>query len=254
MVNSILPDGAVVERRYAAHSSEDLPIWIGVNDRELGQQKFDGLDRMITSITGGRVTTYSFKLGEAQPCKVIRPTLKVIDYEYAPALGEEPLKRSTPSASIASTYEYDPKNARLDWSEENGLKLSREYFTTGEIKSETREESGQPTRKMHYHYSRQARLLKYVDVLGQDQVYDYDKVKGQLKSTTLGTTVAKFNYNPQGQTESIETTDGTLSLTTTLTYDDQGREVLREFDFGESRIQQLSQRYNVVDGLIQRTL
>lgn len=107
---------------------------------------------------------------------------------------------------------------------------------------------------MHYHYSRQARLLKYVDVLGQTQVYDYDKTSGQLKSTTLGTTVAKFTYNAQGQTETIETTDGEQSLKTTLTYDDLGREKLREFTFSVGQAQQLKQAYNVVDGLIQRTL
>ncbi|OPK11926.1 hypothetical protein BZ163_01285, partial [Pseudomonas sp. VI4.1] len=259
MVESTLPDGAVVERRYAPHSSEDLPIWIGVNAKELGQQAFDGLDRMIKSITGGRVTVYGFKPGETQPCKVKRPSLVEVDYEYVPALGEEPTKRSTASiagsaAGIAATYNYDLQNARLDWSEESGLKLSRTYYSTGEIRSETREQPGHEPATMEYHYSRQARLLKYVDVLEQDQVYDYKKSSGQLMGTRLGTTAATFAYNAQGQTERIETTDGPLSLKIKLTYDDQGREILREFDFGEGRTQQLSQAYNVVDQLIHRAL
>ncbi|VVN26883.1 RHS repeat protein [Pseudomonas fluorescens] len=254
MVKSVLPDESLVERRYALHSTEDLPVWIGVNGKELGQQAFDGLDRMTTSITGGRVTTYQFEPGQTQPCKVIRPSLEEVDYVYLPALGEEPLARTTKSEGIAATYEYDQQNARLKWSEENGLKLSREYYSTGEIKSETREQSGQESLTMRYHYSRQARLLKYLDVLGQTQAYDYDKSSGQLKSTTLGTTVARFSYNAQGLTETIETTDGDQSLKTTLTYDDQGRETLREFTFSGGQTQQLKQDYNVVDGLIQRTL
>jgi len=241
-----------------------LPVWIGVNAKELGQQAFDGLDRMVTSITGGRVTTYSFKPGETQPCKVKRPSLVEVNYEYVPALGEEPIKRTTvgiagSAAGIAATYTYDPQNARLDWSEEGELKLSRQYYTTGEIKSETREQPGLEPSTMFYHYSRQARLLKYVDVLEQDQIYDYEKSSGQLMGTSLGTTASTFTYNAQGQTESIETTDGPLSLKIKLTYDDQGREKLREFDFGEDsdgkdRKQQLSQAYNVVDQLVQRTL
>lgn len=171
----------------------------------------------------------------------------------------EPTKRSTASiagsaAGIAATYNYDLQNARLDWSEESGLKLSRTYYSTGEIRSETREQPGHEPATMEYHYSRQARLLKYVDVLEQDQVYDYKKSSGQLMGTTLGTTAATFAYNAQGQTERIETTDGPLSLKIKLTYDDQGREILREFDFGEGRTQQLSQAYNVVDQLIHRAL
>ncbi|MGJ7515860.1 hypothetical protein ACSFE6_16225 [Pseudomonas baetica] len=108
---------------------------------------------------------------------------------------------------------------------------------------------------MWYDYSRQARLLKYVDVLNQDQIYDYDKSTGRLLSTTLGTTVARFTYHATlGEVESIVTTDGTQSLTTRLNWDDWGREVLREFDFGGGVTQKLEQVYNVVDGLTQSTL
>lgn len=221
--------------------------------KELGEQAFDGLDRMTQSITGGRVTKYIFNQGEAQPCKVIRPSLEEVDYLYVPALGEDPLERTTTSTAIASSYVYDEQNARLRSSEEGGIKLSRDYHTTGEIKSETREQGGQ-TFTMFYDYSRQARLLKYVDVLKQDQVYCYDKSSGQLQSTTLGTTNANFYYNAQGLTERIETTDGTQSLKIKLTYDDHGREVLREFDFGGGLAQQLKQAYNVVDGMTQSTL
>jgi hypothetical protein len=152
MLKSTLPDQTVVERRYALHSTEDLPVWIGVNDRELGQQAFDGLDRMHTSITGGRVTTYRFNPGQSQPCKVIRPSLEQIDYDYLPALGEDPLKRTLASPGTAATYDYDEKNARLRSSEENGLTLSREYFSTGEIKSETRQEGAGGALTMFYDY------------------------------------------------------------------------------------------------------
>ncbi|WCM48895.1 hypothetical protein OH720_17915 [Pseudomonas sp. WJP1] len=174
--------------------------------------------------------------------------------DYLPALGEDPLQRTTTTAGISATYDYDEQNARLKWTEENGLKLSREYFTNGEIKSETREQADAPPLSMYYHYSRQARLLKYTDVLEQVQTYVYKKLTGQLESTTLGTTTSKFCYNSLGQTVWIETVDGKQRLEIKLTYDDQGREVLREFDFGADQTQQLSQVYNEVDQLVQRIL
>ncbi|CAI8790525.1 Sugar-binding protein [Pseudomonas sp. IT-P12] len=257
MLRTVLPDDAQVERRYALHSSEDLPVWIGVhaygNVKELGQQSFDGLDRMTQSITGGRVTRYNFKQAELKPCKVIRPSKVEVDYVYEPALGEDPVKRTTSSTVIAATYDYDEKNARLKSSEESGITLSRDYFTTGEIKTETRQQGGE-TFTMHYGYSRQARLLKYVDVLNQEQVYDYNKATGQLLSTRLGTTVSRFGYNPQGEIESIETADVGQTLKTTLSYDDYGRESLRVFDFGGGLTQELSQAYDEVDNLTRSTL
>jgi RHS repeat-associated protein len=248
MIKTTLPDEAVVERRYALHSTEDLPTWIGVNGEELGQQMFDGIDRMYRSITGGRITEYEFTPGQTQPFKVTRPDAQVVDYVYKPALGEEPLERST-QTGLKAEYVYDGQNARLKSCKENGLTLSREYYSNGEVKSETREGY-----TMHYHYSRQARLLAYTDVLEQVQKYDYDKSKGQLKSTTLGTTVATFTYNAQGLTESIETQDGAQTLNVNLTYDDLGREVVREFDFGSAPSQTLTQAYNEVDGLVERIL
>ncbi|MCU1720156.1 RHS repeat domain-containing protein, partial [Pseudomonas sp. 5P_5.1_Bac1] len=247
-----LPDSAQVERRYAEHSTEDLPTWIGVDGVVLGEQSFDGLERMYRSVTGGRERTFAFDGGQQQPSSVTTAKGQVIDYEYNPNLGEAPIQRRI--QNVTADYEYDKDNARLLSSRENDQSLNCTYYSTGELKTEQRVNAGQ-TRNMAYEYSLRGRLLAYTDVLGQQQRYHYD-AGGRLESTSLGQTETHFSYNASGLTSRIVTEDKAEghSVRIDLEYDDFGREILRTFTFDDGVIQTLEQRYNVRDALEQRTL
>jgi RHS repeat-associated protein len=257
MTKTLLPDSTEVEREYAPHSSdEELPVKISVNGAVLGEQVFDGLDRMVVSISGGRESVYTFDPGQTQPKSVKRPSGQETGYVYRPELGEDPEQRI--AVESTAIYSYDAQNARLLQTEEQDQqgvthRLLREYFSTGEVKSESREQTGETTRTMHYEYSRQARMLSYTDVLEQTQSFEYDR-HARLIATELGTTRSTFAYDDWGQLADIETVDGSQQLKTHLAYDDFGREVLRRFDLGGGVIQTLTQVYDEVDRLTQRTL
>lgn len=170
------------------------------------------------------------------------PSRQWVEYEYNPVLGEEPLKRT--SSRFTADYTYDPENARLLRCTEDGQTLERDYFSTGQMKWEKRTE-GNETFEMTYAYSYRDRMLSYTDVLGQVQDYQYDDA-GRLQKTTLGTTVAMFEYDKLGRTSKIETRDGDNYLITWLEYDEFDRETLRRFDM-PSEIQTLKQDYDVCD-------
>ncbi|MBV7477720.1 RHS repeat domain-containing protein [Pseudomonas sp. PDM31] len=247
-----LPGGAEVRRCYAEHSSADLPTKISVDDVVLGEQTFDGLDRMIESITGGRVQSFTYNPGQTQPATVTTASNQVINYAYQPQLGDEPSQRSLPDKDPAE-YERDGKNARLVRCKEDDLELQREYFTTGEMKSETRVQGNQ-TDVMHYDYSRQGLLLSYTDVRDQVQTYHYDD-PGRLEHTELGTTFSDFTFDTLGQPLTIKTRDSASGqqVTISLEHDGLGREIKRTFDL-DGVLQVLSQVYNKVDLLVRRTL
>lgn len=230
MTVTVLPDNAQIVRAYAEHSSEDLPTKISVDGVVLGEQRFDGLDRMTLSNTGGRVRHMIYEPGQAQPASVLTASGQEVVYEYVPSLGEEPTRRRLPGGD--SSYSYDKLTARLLDCQEGDQQLVREYYSTGELRSETRRENDRQY-QMGYVYSFRGRLLRYTDVLGQTQSYDYDNA-GRLRSTRLGTTVSQFTYDDLGQTCVIETHDGVqmLWLRIGLTYDALGREILRTFDRG----------------------
>lgn len=252
MTQTTLPGGAMVTRAYATHSTQDLPVSISVDGAELGTQSFDGLGRMSSSITGGRSQSYEYAPGQTQPNKVTTAGGQVIEYKYDPLLGEEPAKRTLNGA--LATYTYDPQNARLKECTESGFTLSRSYFSTGELKSESQ---GEHT--MAYFYSRQGLILGYTDVLGNTQRYVYDFARGgRIVSTQLGTIESSFSYDELGRPCKILTIDRAdeaypQRVAMDLQYDEFGREVMRLFDLNGVK-QQLVQRYNTVDNLVQRTL
>ncbi|MFV3405047.1 sugar-binding protein [Pseudomonas sp. NY15463] len=261
-VDQTLPDGSVVHRDYALHSPADLPTLIKVLDSTdgieyvLGTQTFDGLDRMIESVTGGRKRTLLYGNGQRQPEAVITPADHRIDYEYVPQLGEEPLSRRTVGKN--ARYTYDEHNARLLHCTENEETLEREYFSTGEVKVERRQRSDDAQAyEMVYVHSLKGRLLGYTDVLGETQSYEYNPL-GQLYQTSLGNVTSTFRYDELGRTASIFTQtvdeDGSRrSLKTELFYDEFEREIRRRFDFGDA-VQTLTQTYNEVDGIDSKTL
>lgn len=249
LLTQTLPDRSVVTRHYATFDSDDLPEYIGVNGIELGTQRFDGLKRLYRSVTGGRERTLYYKPGHSRPEKVFTPSRQWVEYEYNPVLGEEPLKRA--SSRFTADYEYDPQNARLLRCEEDGQTLQRDYFSTGQMKSEKRTE-GNETFEMTYGYSYRARMLSYTDVLGQVQSYQYDDA-GRLQKTTLGSTVAMFEYDKLGRTSKIETRDGDNYLITQLEYDEFDRERRRRFDM-KGEIQTLTQEYDECDRIELKTL
>lgn len=256
-VMTTLADGVLVRRWYAEHSSEDLPIRIRVDEsadqKVLGEQLFDGLDRRIEATTGGRKQTFSYAPGQNQPESVTTASRQTINYEYNPQLGEEPSRRILPG-TVAATYAYDPHNARLLDCEEQGEHLTRTYFSTGELKSETRSFGENPGYSMQYRYSRLGRLLSYTDVLLQEQTCTYDAY-GRLALTQLGSLRSVFTYDPFSRIATITTTDsaGGQSLGITLGYDDFDREILRVFDL-DGVEQSMVQCWNEADELVQRTL
>lgn len=249
LVENTLPGLAVVRRRFVSHSDEDLPTHISVDDVELGQQHFDGLSRMTRSVTGGRERLFTYEAGHLQPDTVTTPAGAVITYTYQPELGDEPRRREL-SAETAAEYVYDKQNARLLSCTEQGQALGREYYSTGELKRETRSEDGQEY-AMHYVYSLRGRLLSYTDVLGQTQTYTYDTA-GRLCNTTLASTVSTFTYDPLGQLKCIDTQDNDEQVHVLIGYDDFSRETSRCFDFG-GLTQQLCQEWNEVDRLTLRS-
>ncbi len=250
MTETHLPGGAVVRRHYVEHAADDLPTLISVDDKVLGEQAFDGLLRMSSSITGGRPRLYSYDPGQTQPSQVTTPAGRSILYQYKPQLGDEPSLRQVVGEQ-PSEYDYDIHNARLRFCHEPGEELRREYFSTGELRSEQRSLGGQSF-EMQYQYSLRGRLLAYTDVLGQTQTYEYDHA-GRLHLTTLGTTVTEMGYDAFGRLKSIDTDDQDQQVHTALEYDEFDRETLRTFDFGDT-LQTLTQTWNAVDGLATRVL
>ncbi|MDH0304519.1 sugar-binding protein, partial [Pseudomonas sp. GD04091] len=254
-----LPDGSTVVRDYARHSRDDLPESIAVRsagqEQLLGTQQFDGLDRLKVSTTGGRRQVYSYSAGMLRPSSVTVASGDVIDYEYLPLLTQDPVKRTLRSsrtlAQSTVDFTYNKKNARLEACATPSQTFSREYFSTGQIRAESRQQGG-GSYEMAYAYSHRGLLLEYTDVQGNVQYHQYD-AQGRLAKTWLNDLETEFQYDELGRMQSFSTKAGDVSLATLLEYDEFDRETRRTFIMGDAT-QVLEQAYDDVDAMTSRNL
>ena len=273
MLETTLPTMDKVVREYAGHSRGDLPTLIKVGNTELGTQAFDSLERINQSTTGGRITRHEYDTSYSKANRVIQPSGDVIHYEYAYELTDEPLSRNAVAGKetisrlkenptpIKAIYDYDSQDARLISSSELDIELGRTYDVQGQVKTETRTivDVADPY-EMSYVHSRLGRLIRYHDVTGQVQSFEYDRINGRLAYTQLGEQGSEhsirsdFTYNDQGLTARIATVDGAnSSAIIDLEYDALGRETLRVFDLNGSK-SWLKQLWNGLDQIEQREL
>lgn len=246
-----MPDGAVIGRAYAGHSTGDLPVSIAVDGVVLGEQGFDGLDRLVRTVTGGRERVFGYDEGMPQPARVTTPGGQIIEYDYTAQLGDEPVQRRLPGGT--AVYDYDRQNARLVGYLEGGYEIRRAYSSAGHLRSEIRREGSEET-AASYEHSFRGRLLSYTDVFGELQSHQYDPA-GRLETFRCGTTEAHFAFDAFGRPAAIHTQDSLAgqAMDITLGYDALGRETSRAFTFsGVGR--EVVQTYHPDGAMASRTL
>lgn len=254
VLDTTLPGNAVVTRSYAPHSAEDLPVSISVNGAVLGTQTFDGLDRMVESVTGGRKRTLHYAAGDARPFRVTTPANKEILYEYLPQLGEEVAVRTLPGG--AASYTYDEQNALLMHCSEQGIGLEREYYSNGELRKEIRTREGREDDVVEYRYSLKGRFMHWsMDGIKHETGYDSTGRPDLAVGMGIGRTFTRFKYDTFGRLEFIITkeSEDQASLVVQVRYDDFGREVFRRFDTPFSG-RTLELTYDAADALTHRVL
>ncbi|MCG7508981.1 RHS repeat-associated core domain-containing protein, partial [Mesorhizobium retamae] len=248
---TVLPEGTVVRRGYAEHSNDDLPVLIAIDGIVLGSQQFDGIGRLAGTCEGTRRRSFEYAPDMLRPAKMTTPAGHVVEYDYRPELGEEPVKRRV--SGKAAEYAYDQRDAALVACEEGGLDIRRTYSATGQLSSETRRQGGQD-HAVRYEYSRQGRLLSFTDVAGRVETHTYDRT-GKLEAFLGPSIGARFSYDDFGRLACVLTEDrrSGRTLETAIAYDDLGRETSRHFVHGGIE-RELIRTYNGDDSLAAQTL
>ncbi|WP_131107395.1 RHS repeat-associated core domain-containing protein [Pseudomonas sp. Sample_10] len=252
LTRSLLPDGHAVETEYAAHSHESLPVNVTVAGRSLGQQRFDGLGRLIQSSCGGRTSRAGYEAGNSQPAWKQTPSGERIEFMYERHLGGQITQRRT--SGLLARYEYHPCLGELTKCVEQDSEIQLEYFRSGRLKRET-SKVGSNRQSASYTYTLGGRPLSFIDVLGDEHKTDYDEA-GRPRSFEQRALKATFAYNALGQLTTIATqaAEARGELVTRLAYDDLGREISRTFQISASAECVLTSRYSLAGKLAQKTL
>jgi RHS repeat-associated protein len=252
LVSSTLADLTVVTRRYRADSASADIVEITVTNTKLGLAKtsmgtraFDGLGRVSAAHIGGRAWQYDYarpdrstQLMDPHPTQITAPDGTVRQYDYVPELGNKVKQvRGYADASavlarnpsITQTFGYDVSTGQMTSAVEGAASGKYETYNSGRLKTQTLGRDGK-TRTMDYQkYSLRGKLHQYQHV---------DSAVRLLKRDTGGRVIevgdeamkVSLNYDPAGRLTSWTAQDlkgGTAALTTTLQFDDYGREIVR---------------------------
>jgi RHS repeat-associated protein len=247
LVTTTLPNDTKVARTYTAHSTAELPERISVNDQVVGAQTFDGLGRLVSSSTGGRVQSYTYEPGLAQVISRTTNANNTITYAYDLQLTDQPTRAT--ATDEAAEFKYDTKNARLlEAKNHNGLR-KYEFNDSNQLSVEHWQPTTGPAWKTSHVTSFEGRPISRTDLeqqagTGLATIYSYDTTRtGRLLGIEQGQLQARFEYDALGRPSTFITSDRATNsyLTTALEYDDYGREIKRIFSLSGAPVRTLTQ-------------
>ncbi|KAL2166334.1 hypothetical protein VTG60DRAFT_2941 [Thermothelomyces hinnuleus] len=262
----IRPGGHTTHAGYAPHSSAILPASISIEGHgPVAEQIFDGAGRLVRRTVGGRTTGYLYRGSEPEPAEVTLPDGSVLRLTHNAALGYA--LTSVESRDGVDRYEYDRRTRAITRHENAHSAVDLHYLPSGLLAGETTvmkgatsEDGWELVLSTRSTYSMGGRLQRYVDVNRQPQEISYDDC-GRPRQLTQGGLVVTLEYDDadflvRSRVKARTLLEGqSVGLTTSLRYDDMGRETERTVlrDGGEV-LYQLSQEYKGARHLAERTL
>ena len=246
------PSGRVVDTQYADHTTAILPKLMQVNGKNVGQQSFDGLDRITSKVVGARLTRQTYERVTPEPVHITSSKGDQIDLTYESALDHAPT--SVRSADTADSFQYDHRLGALSGFSGSYSTHNLEHFPSGLLSKEVIKIKGTNQLSASYTYSMAGKLQSYTDVHGTTSVVDYDG-HGRPARLTQGKVAVSLTYNSSNRVSESRVEDEAtkMAITTKLTYDDFGRETKRSvYRAGTTLLFHLSQSYNEIGLLSSR--
>ncbi|MDH0305374.1 MULTISPECIES: RHS repeat-associated core domain-containing protein, partial [unclassified Pseudomonas] len=248
------PDRAKVDRRYAAHSSSEVATRISVTPATsaspiiLGEQVLDGLERPVELKVGKQRETLAYSDGSTLPASRRTAAGDEVRYHYAPNLTQAPVR--TEIDDDVSDFDFHPRSARLIHASNHEGSQRYEYDVNNRLSARHWINEDGTTYSIAQATSLQGRQTSQTLASGLEKRTEYDEF-GRPSLTRQGDLQAAFAYDRLGRPRSTVTQDlvGQTTLTTTIDYDDQDREILRTFEHVGQPTQTLEQGWGL-DGLL----
>ena len=261
IIQSTLPDGTIVTRRYRADAPSKQVVEITLTNagqnlqgRSAGVRVFDGQGRLKSATIGGRVSQYEFDSdADVRPTKVTAPDGVLCQYTYIPELRNEIGTVSGPN--VTQTFLYDNQTGSLTSAVEGASTKLYDPKTSGRLKAESLTFNGKGASITYDRYTVGGNLSQYtlvdhsVCIVGRDP-------QGRVSEVTDGAMGVTMHYDPAGRLDGWTAYDlpgKTHTLQTVLVLDDYGRETSRTLLENGSQQWAIVQQWNEADLLIQRT-
>ncbi|UKZ82966.1 hypothetical protein TrVFT333_010767 [Trichoderma virens FT-333] len=247
------PNGRAVEVQYATQSAAALPTSVQINGVVLGEQTFDGLDRLVQKSVGGRTLRQAYQSSSPGPVQITTQNSDTFALTYEPGLPH--LLAKSVGTDGEDDYSYDSSTGELLQFKSPIGSLERQCFPSGLLKVEQTSIGLDASFISHATYSMKGKLQTYTDVYAQEYCHGYDAA-GRLSTLVLGTLQLSYSYGPGNRVASttVKDMEHSIGLATAFTYDDFGREVERVVSQGDQQLYRLSQSYGITGLIATRSL
>ncbi|WP_268798532.1 RHS repeat domain-containing protein [Pseudomonas huanghezhanensis] len=255
VVSVLLPDQTLIRKTYAAHSLQDMPTQIWVNDYLAGERSYDGLMRITEVTVGGRRERFTYDGAQTQPTTHTKASGLVTRWQYDLSLNSQPLSREVDGhPQLNCAYRYDAGHAGLIQAAAPSRLLQKQYSPSGRLKQDDTVNDAVERHATHG-FSMRGECVEYVDPAGVSQRTRYDE-HGRAASVEQGGVDARLTYDAQGRLSRSVVRNATtgVQMATALEYDDFDREVRRLLAVDDGPEDELVQHFDPCDRLQQRTL
>ncbi|MCP9268662.1 hypothetical protein M5U04_11290 [Xenorhabdus sp. XENO-1] len=248
-------DGTVIRKSYAPFSTGNLLTQIEAGKHVLGTRSFDSLHRNTSTTCGGRTYQYTYQGVSRYPSQITDPLGQTVTHHYEPLLGDALTKVDT--EEIHQHFTYDPKTGLMTQASAAQVAThSMNYTASGRLHQETfrcDDDKAGVARGVDYACSPAGQMTDYKDVTGKTCSERFDEFGRPI--AVLDPDIAVFlTYDAASRVISWAVHDKQHSqkLTTTLNFDDFGREIHRQIQT-ETDTLTLEQGYNLKGQITART-
>lgn len=270
------PSGQIIDVLYAEFSPKQLITKLQMDEGGslslLGEQQFDGIERIISKSVTDIKTLYSYEGSNELPNQIVTSAGNSIKLEFNPALKNQPTSiaswRGTENLpenpETLNTFSYATKIdarplGRLTTADGANATYNFDYLPSGTIYKITQSVDNVSTATTTYNEQTLfgANISTTVDI-GEEKIvlkYTYDSF-GRLLTTTQNDIVVAISYDQFGRIDKEEiTSEGTTRQLTELIWDDLNREQSRKitaFVASEQQVYQLDFSYDSENKLTER--
>ncbi|EIC83168.1 RHS repeat domain-containing protein [Serratia sp. M24T3] len=266
VISTSLSDGSKISKTYAPFSTGKLVTQISVTDKNgketvLGTQKFDRLGRLLETTSGGRTSVMTYTHAwQTRPTSVKGPDGVVTRTVSDPNLGDAVthLYAGEGAGAVTQSFDYHLPTAMMTKATENNSSNRWLTYPSGRVKSEMSIIHGGTEKSVGYQYSLAGAVEKDSDI---------ENVSRQRKFGVSGTSTGQLlevsdselkvtpHYDEFQRVTGWEVVEISKkhTLTTSLTFDDFGRETARVVAHSNGETYHIRQNWNVNSQLESRT-
>ncbi|QFI38559.1 RHS repeat protein [Moritella marina ATCC 15381] len=232
---------------YASFTTDALPTNIAVDDINLGQCQYDGLSRMTEGEVAGVNRSASYTGSSMMPSAQTTPhgdTLRFNNNKYH----QSPLSVDIAGQlDLAKVFDYDAVTGDITRAQNLSGQQDFSYNQLGQLLSESVQLNDGTKRSATYSYSLQGKLLSKADFFGNNTTYHYDEhARLQTVTSTEGsqTTTTTLTYDAYSRPVSYDTRNGDDVVSINLAFNTTGLETSRTVTINDVEEFTLTQAFN----------